>query len=252
MKNQCSEESCELASFGRGLCSKHYQLARYHGRLPSERGPKVCERCGETFEARKWNARYCSRTCNERARYENSRRPEFVAQNCQNCGVALPEDRRADTRYCSVKCGSDYVNGRRAVERQVLKVATRRPCQGCQGDIPEDRQVNALYCSHECKVRAKRHEAYGLTLVELQQLLDQHKQCAICGSTNWGKKGPQVDHDHATGAVRGVLCFWCNTGIGHLGDDPARLRAAARYIERREWTDGRTARVAVPGEVAQR
>lgn len=51
------------------------------------------------------------------------------------------------------------------------------------------------------------------------------KPCAICG-----KPAQAVDHDHQTGAVRGVLCHKCNTGIGFLGDSPERLESAIRYL----------------------
>jgi hypothetical protein len=49
-----------------------------------------------------------------------------------------------------------------------------------------------------------------------------------------------VDHCHRTGAVRGMLCGGCNTGMGQLGDDPVALLRAADYLL------GRLVRV-VPG-----
>lgn len=111
-----------------------------------------------------------------------------------------------------------------------VKVANRRPCRGCQGIIPDNRQANSRYCSEACKIRSRRHEAYKLTRVELDQLLAQHEVCAICEADEWGKKGPHVDHDHATGRVRGLLCGLCNNGLGNFRDDPARLQAAIDYL----------------------
>ena len=58
-------------------------------------------------------------------------------------------------------------------------------------------------------------------------LVDQGGLCAICGAA----PAAHVDHDHATGAVRQLLCFNCNGGLGQFKDDPALLRVAARYIE---------------------
>jgi hypothetical protein len=51
--------------------------------------------------------------------------------------------------------------------------------------------------------------------------------CAICQL----HPAVHVDHDHDTGAVRALLCFTCNGGLGHFKDDPNLLHVAAFYVE---------------------
>ncbi len=72
---------------------------------------------------------------------------------------------------------------------------------------------------------------YGLTLEEFDEMLAaQGGRCAICG-----KPDPDnVDHDHVTGRVRGILCWNCNVGVGQFEDDIERLIAATSYLDRDE------------------
>ncbi|MCI0564646.1 MAG: endonuclease VII domain-containing protein [Nitrososphaera sp.] len=58
-------------------------------------------------------------------------------------------------------------------------------------------------------------------------LSQQDNACAICKKSF--VKTPSIDHDHKTGAFRGLLCSLCNLAIGKLGDDPSRLATAAGY-----------------------
>jgi hypothetical protein len=79
---------------------------------------------------------------------------------------------------------------------------------------------------------------HGMDEAEYQRLfIEQDGKCAICvqpetEKSRWdGIKWLSVDHDHETGANRGLLCARCNVGVGTFQDDPARLRAAAAYLE---------------------
>lgn len=80
----------------------------------------------------------------------------------------------------------------------------------------------------------KLRKKYGLTPAQVDEMFEkQGGRCAICGTDRPTKKGSKpfvIDHDHATGVVRALLCHSCNFGIGNLGDDPNRLMAAAEYI----------------------
>lgn len=59
------------------------------------------------------------------------------------------------------------------------------------------------------------------------------KGCGICGRPQRPRnKRFQVDHNHKTGEVRGVLCPTCNSGLAKFRDNPDNLRAAADYLER--------------------
>lgn len=64
---------------------------------------------------------------------------------------------------------------------------------------------------------------YGMSVADVQKLLaSQGGECAICPRLLvYPSKGAHVDHDHLTGKVRGVLCRWCNIGLG--------------YVERNDW-----------------
>ena len=86
----------------------------------------------------------------------------------------------------------------------------------------------------QCKdCRSKRgrrdhlRKSYGLTEEQAAALLsNQDGLCAICQDA----PAVHIDHDHITGAIRGMLCFRCNAALGQFGDDPETLLRAARYL----------------------
>jgi hypothetical protein len=127
-------------------------------------------------------------------------------------------------------------------------------CPGCSRQLPlEDfvrnrtsRDGVGAYC-RPCSTRKARESRervhgstrhyhltrrYGLSAAEVAEMVSgQFGVCPICI-----RSGPvHVDHDHATGRVRAVLCFNCNGGLGQFRDDPELLRRAARYLEGEVW-----------------
>ena len=77
--------------------------------------------------------------------------------------------------------------------------------------------------------RRRTIRSYDLTREEFELLRDaQANQCAICAVVF--DETPHIDHDHVTGAVRGLLCRACNLGLGIFADDTDRLAAAIAYL----------------------
>lgn len=76
---------------------------------------------------------------------------------------------------------------------------------------------------------------YGLTREQYAALMLQN--CQICGAKESRQRSGRkfalcVDHCHATGKLRGLLCHHCNSGVGSFRNDAALLRAAIAYLER--------------------
>jgi len=96
-----------------------------------------------------------------------------------------------------------------------------------QKNSPDGKQGRCKACSSER--RLSYH--YGLDAGVYARLKDaQDGACIVCRCAD--QKRLYVDHNHATGAVRGLICHGCNVGIGHMKDDPTMLVRAAEYLVR--------------------
>ena len=89
----------------------------------------------------------------------------------------------------------------------------------------------------ETQRRVNLKSKYGLSVDEFSKMVEkQGFKCAICfGVFETGQRKmlrPCVDHDHATGVVRQILCGKCNRGIGLLLDSEEIIESALSYIRR--------------------
>lgn len=191
-----------------------------------------CVACGITFAPKNYSTRkYCSRDCYNAYRAS----PRTV---CDQCGISFAANRN---KRCSQACRDAWrASPRERTEKHCPACETTKPLSEFQpGSKKASWDGLHGYC-RPCEQQRMRaymiQRNYGITVEEYERMLaDQGGVCAICGTSEaspGGKKAWAVDHDHATGEVRGILCNRCNTGIGQLGDDPDRLVSAAAYLIR--------------------
>ena len=65
-----------------------------------------------------------------------------------------------------------------------------------------------------------------------QMFISQNGRCAICLKDFENTKNMHVDHNHATGQVRQLLCNKCNSAIGYLNENVSVLARAIDYLNR--------------------
>jgi hypothetical protein len=118
------------------------------------------------------------------------------AQRCKYCGLKLKANQAV---YCTIRC------------------RTKDAIQAAPVPQKPPKSVN----THQLP-----HLGRGLreAIIEASSGL-----CCICGSTR-GKRNHHIDHCHATGVLRGLLCHNCNLGIGHFKDNIELLEKAITYL----------------------
>ena len=101
----------------------------------------------------------------------------------------------------------------------------RRKEQGLPSRNTDALQRRAIYSS-----RLKKK--YGITMDEFDAMLEEQNGCCmICGRHNTTQDNRFcVDHCHKSGKVRGLLCYPCNSGLGHFKDDIDMMFKAIAYL----------------------
>ena len=99
---------------------------------------------------------------------------------------------------------------------------------------------NCVHCgvSHTmrgktCRVCKDGLYRYGMSRIDQLKLHEeQNKKCHLCESEVEmfnGHKGGFIDHDHASGKVRGILCNRCNTVVGGL-ENHSNIKKLLEYL----------------------
>ena len=137
-----------------------------------------------------------------------------------------PDEKREQPSFRPSKQDPFYL-GLRLDLRKARRDARRK------SDNARRRQRWATDADFRDRCRARSH---GLSLQDYRAMFErQGKVCGICKTPG---KPLCVDHCHATGKVRGLLCRDCNLGLGNYKDNPVFTRAATAYLEASRRDDG--------------
>jgi Recombination endonuclease VII len=145
-----------------------------------------------------------------------------VQARCPVCGDTFAHPQRPQgggrrSIYCSPKCRSkDWARGHGASRTATITKYDSRP---------ENKEAKRR------RSKVQKFRKYGWTEADFQhQLRRQGGACYGC-LAKIDDLTACIDHDHATGRVRGLLCQSCNWGLGHLNDDPTTLRRLMAYLD---------------------
>jgi hypothetical protein len=159
-------------------------------------------------------------------------------KRCTKCGELKPLDefyrsnggrdgRRADCKACDATRRRVWYRANR--ERVIANVVA------WQRDNKErynarQREYRESHPDRDWPAYLRRN--FGLTVDEYEAFVAAHdSRCAICDAEPPEGKRHHLDHDHESGAVRGLLCVRCNNGLGQFRESPALLQRAADYLE---------------------
>ena len=156
----------------------------------------------------------------------------ILTKKCTGCGIICP----ATTKYFSKNRAFKYNSGLSYRCKQCDK--KRRDDYNKKYGEKAAAARKVYYDLNKDRIRSQillKH--YGIDSKEYDRLLClQGEVCAICKQPEVCKRRGKilplsVDHDHATGKVRGLLCTICNRGLGCFKDSPELLRSAAAYAD---------------------
>lgn len=183
--------------------------------------------------------------------YKESIRPDGCSKRCRACATEA-RHRHEQSPAGEVTKQQRKERERRVREQNMTKAPTlmNKLCRGChrvlgisnfrlKRNTVSGVQSRCRTCvssvqrkrirRYQKTTRAQRlRHKYNLSIAEFEQMCrEQHDACAICL-----RPTPKlfVDHCHATGHIRGLLCRTCNTGLGFFRDNIQSLERAIKYL----------------------
>jgi hypothetical protein len=159
---------------------------------------------------------------------------EIITKKCKKCGGT--EFYKGRCKICAaVRVKKYYIAHREELCAYGREYAAKHR---------EERAAYRVTHSEEIRAREKQYRAtrpremhalwlackYNMLIEDYDKMFAaQNGVCAICGLPPNSRK-LEVDHDHDTGKIRGLLCHKCNFMLGFAQNDIAILAKAQDYL----------------------
>ncbi len=169
-------------------------------------------------------------------------------KSCSVCGsvnVAFRDVGRQCKPCLKIKDAERYERNRGAVMTRIQEryaenreqILAQLRAQYAENPAPAKQRSRDRRQRNPTAILTSRLKAkYGITLETFQTMLAaQGGVCKICKKPPARKAGRlSVDHNHATGRVRGLLCSNCNSVLGMADENIKTLQASINYLQEYE------------------
>jgi len=166
--------------------------------------PSKCLLCGKRLRADRTHCSECRAKPTACLKCGNSFQPKTRGKFPDSCQICTLETRRQHGREFSAK---------RSVEKR--KVILN--CKKCGKPLPFGKTTKFQYC----------RDCYPV----MKQEYDRERRIKnVEKDPHFDKRRDLKKHYHETGRIRGILCHFCNLGIGHFKDDVTSINEAISYL----------------------
>jgi hypothetical protein len=168
---------------------------------------------------------YICCTCKQPKNHDEMEGGSRKGRRCKGCDSKRQRERRNANR-AKWKEADPYAEHPTGIKR----------CTKCKVDKPvrkfgkETHTKDGL--NHVCGLCLNNY----LQLKKYGVVAEAHDRCEICGNSTVDRRKKRlcIDHCHETGKIRGKLCNFCNSGLGHFKDSVSLLTKATEYLRKYE------------------
>ena len=136
-----------------------------------------------------------------------------------------------DNKEKRLNYSKEYYQNNTEKQKAACKLWGENNKEKVKGYAVKNRLKNRDKYRAGCRICTYRRK-YNMTIDEYNEMFDDQKGCcSICGiHKDRLTRALAVDHDHKTNKVRGLLCSYCNSGLGYFKDDINKLKKAIEYL----------------------